>query len=110
MPRWTGVNKANEERILKVQDEVAKLNQKAARLGYAEAPMEALYKLAGQQLGDPLAAEIARILNTATGKKLRNRDADVFLIKHATLLEKYFPEMYRREELQQVLGAVEGRR
>jgi len=105
LPRWLSIVK-NQDRIEEIQKLAADKNLELARQGIPDADSRMVYELVGLEVGDVQTALAAWQLRSGsrTGTELRSPERDRFLVENAKGLERFFPDLYRRELLQVQLG------
>ena len=105
LPRWLSIVK-NQDRIEEIQKLADEKNLEIARQGMPDAESRMVYELVGLEIGDVQTALAAWQLRPGSrmGTELRSPERDKFLVENASALERFFPDLYRRELLQVQLG------
>lgn len=108
IPRWTGIEATEQQQIEEVHELVERKRTELAFQGLSDVPAEDIYRLVGQENG--IAGDVLQmaflVRSGSTGaSQLRNPKYDETLLASTEVLLPFFPDMFRRREIQAQLGA-----
>jgi hypothetical protein len=108
IPRWTGIGATEQKQIEDVHDLVERKRTQFAFQGLSDVPAEDIYRLVGQEngiAGDVLQMAFLVRPGSTGASQLRNPKYDETLLTSTEVLLPFFPDMFRRREIQAQLGA-----
>src|SRR3990167_4983295 len=108
IPKWLSIVK-NQGKLVEVQELARQKALDLARQGFPEVDSQTVYELVGVEIDDLQTALMAYRLRpgSQTDLELRDPERDRFLMDNVALLEKFFPDMYRRGWLSVPMGVKE---
>ena len=107
IPRWTGIGVDEQTRIEEVHDLVGRKRTELAFQGLSDVEAEDIYRLVGQEngiAGDLLQKAFSLRPGSSTADFQRNPQFDQTLLASTEVLLPFFPDMFRRREIQATLG------
>ncbi|KKL89966.1 hypothetical protein LCGC14_1909390, partial [marine sediment metagenome] len=107
IPRWTGIGAAEQEQIEDVHDLVERKRTVLGFQGLSDVEAKDIYRLVGQEnsiAGDLLKKAFLLRSGSTGANQLRNPDYDETLLASTGTLLPFFPDMFRRREIQAALG------
>ncbi|KKL05452.1 hypothetical protein LCGC14_2605880, partial [marine sediment metagenome] len=108
IPRWIGVGAAEQEQIENVHDLVERKRTELAFQGLSDIESGAIYQLVAQENGiaDDLLAKAFSLRPGSNSASLqRNPDYEQALLTSTEVLLPFFPDMFRRREIQAAIGS-----
>ena len=114
LPKWVPQvgSSADQDQIQEIQEAAQVVNQQLASQGYTDVDMKTVYGLVvktGQYDQRLVGLAFALRSGTKESKLYANPARQEFLLKHVSLLQLFYPAMYRNEQLLAQIGAQDGR-
>jgi hypothetical protein len=108
IPRWTGIGASEQEQIENVHDLVERKRTEFAFQGLSDVESGAIYRQVQQENGiaDELLAKAFSLRpGSNTANLQRNPEFDQTLLASTEVLLPFFPDMFRRREIQAAIGS-----
>ncbi len=108
IPRWTGISATEQKRIENVHDLVERKRTELAFQGFADVESGTIYQLVAKENGiadDLLAKAFSLRPGSNTASLQRNPEFDQALLTATDTLLPFFPDMFRRREIQRAIGS-----
>jgi hypothetical protein len=107
IPRWTGIGAVEQKRIENVHDLVERKRTELAFQGFTDIESGTIYQLVAKEngiSGDLLRKAFSLRPSSTSANLQRNPEYDQALLTSTEVLLPFFPDMFRRREIQAALG------
>ncbi len=108
IPRWTGIETTEQKRIEEVHDLVERKRTELAFQGFSDLESGEIYQLVAQENGiedDLLRTAFSLRPGSNSAELQRNPEFDQELLASTGVLLPFFPDMFRRRNIQTAIGS-----
>jgi hypothetical protein len=108
IPRWTDIGAAEQQQIEEVHELVERKRTELAFQGFGDIPAGEIYNIVQEENGIPeplMALAFDLRPGTSFADQSRNPEYDSTLLASTGALLPFFPDMFRRREIQAALGS-----